>query len=37
MEMAKELAFSEYEKYSNMQMKDYISDFDETVKKLGKK
>lgn len=37
MEMAKELAFSEYEKYNNMQMKDYISDFDETVKKLGKK
>lgn len=37
MKMAKELAFSEYEKYSNMQMKDYISDFDETVKKLGKK
>lgn len=37
MEMAKELAFSEYEKYSNMQMRDYISDFDETVKKLGKK
>lgn len=37
MEMAKELAFSEYEKYSNMQMKDYISDFDETVKKLSKK
>lgn len=37
MEMAKELAFSEYEKYSNIQMKDYISDFDETVKKLGKK
>lgn len=37
MEMAKELAFSEYEKYSNMQMRDYISDFDETVKKLDKK
>ena len=37
MEMAKELAYKEYEKYSEIQMKDYISDFDETVKKLDKK
>lgn len=37
MDIAKEQAYSEYEKYSDMQMKDYISDFDKTVKKLENK
>lgn len=37
MEMARELAYNEYEKYSEMQMKDYISDFDETIKKISHK
>lgn len=37
MDIAKEQAYSEYEKYSDMQMKDYISDFDKTIKKLENK
>lgn len=37
MEMAIKSAYNEYEKYSEIQMKDYISDFDETIKKLDKK
>lgn len=37
MEMARVLAYNKYEKYSEIQMKDYISDFDETVKKISHK
>lgn len=37
MDMAKELAYNEYEKYNEMQMKDYISDFDKTVNRISQK
>lgn len=36
-EVAEELALDEYEKYKNVQYKNYISDFDKEVKKLLKK
>ena len=36
-EVAESLALKEYEKYRKIQDKDYISDFDREIKKIGKK